>query len=100
MSDVSKIEANGTSYDVSDDVARAELQNKIYTISVGAFSSFPVTVNDANITSEMVVLQAVWGNPSAITSNVTYTTTTGKIQLSGTMSGSTAATITLGRTSY
>lgn len=100
MSDVSKIEANGTSYDISDDVARAELQNKIYTISVNAFSSFPVTVNDANITSEMVVLQATWSNPSAITSNVSYTTTTGKLQLSGTISGSTAATITLGRTSY
>lgn len=100
MSDVSKIEANGTSYDISDDVARAELQNKIYTISVGAFSSFPVTVNDSNITSDMVVLSATWSNPSAITSDVVYTTTTGVLQLTGTISGNTTATIVLGRSTF
>ena len=100
MSDVSKIEANGTSYDIKDATARADMLNKIYTVSVGAFSSFPVTVNDSNITSDMVVLSVTWSNPSAITSDVTYTTTTGVLQLTGTIIGSTAATITLGRTSY
>lgn len=100
MSDVSKIEANGTSYDIKDATARADLLNKIYTVSIGAFSSFSVTVNDSNITSDMVVLSVTWSNPSAITSDVTYTTTTGVLQLTGTIIGSTAATITLGRTSY
>lgn len=100
MSDVSKIEANGTSYDVKDATARANLLNKIYTVSVATFSSFPVTVNDANITSDMVVLSAVWSNPNAITSDVTYTTTTGSLELSGTIIGSTSATITLGRSSF
>ena len=100
MSDVSKIEANGTSYDIKDATARSDLLNKIYTVSVNTFSSFPVTVNDANITSDMVVISANWSNPSAIMSDVVYTTTTGVLQLSGTISGSTAATITLGRSSF
>lgn len=100
MSDVSKIEANGTSYDIKDATARANLLNKIYTVSVATFSSFPVTVDDVNITSDMVVLSATWSDPSAILSDVTYTTTNGRLQLTGTASGSTAATITLGRSSF
>lgn len=100
MSDVSKIEANGTSYDIKDATARADLLNKIYTVSVATFSAFPVTVNDANITSDMVVLSVTWSNPSAIISDVTYTTTTGVLQLTGTVNGSTTATITLGRSAF
>ena len=100
MSDVSKIAANGSTYDIKDSVARAALENKILTLSVASFSSFPKTISDAKITSDMVVLDVTWGNPSAIRSDVTWTTSNGQLVLNGTISGSTASSITLGRTSY
>lgn len=101
MADVSTITANNVTYNIKDATARAALENKIYTITVGSFSSFPKTITDANITTDMVVLGVSWGDPFAITSDVTWSTNTaGRLTLNGSINGSTTATITLGRSSF
>lgn len=64
-------------------------------LSVASFSSLPKTINDASITSTMRVIECVWGTPSAITSNISWTTSDGSLVLSGSMSGSTTADIVL-----
>lgn len=100
MADVSTITANGITYDVKDVVARNKLSNAIYVVTVESFSSFPKTVTDANITSDMVVLECTFGTPDAITSDVTCVTSNGQLQLSGTITDSTTATIVLGKSSF
>ena len=101
MADISQIAANGTTYNIKDANARAALENKILTLTVSTFSSFPKTITNAKITTDMVVLSVTWGTPSAILSDVTWSTNTaGKLTLNGTISGSTTATITLGRSSF
>lgn len=101
MADISQIAANGTTYNIKDATARAALENKILTLTVSTFSSFPKTITNSKITTDMVVLEVVWGNPSAIQSDVTWSTNTaGQLTLNGTISGSTTATITLGRSSF
>lgn len=100
MADVSKITANGVTYDIKDSTARAALENKILTINIGAISSLPQSFSSAKITSDMVVLNIVWGNPSAVGSNITWTTSNGRIDLSGTLIDTTTASLTLGKSSY
>ena len=100
MADLSTITADGTTYNVKDASARAALENKILTLTVGAFSSFPKTISNAKITADMVVLNCVFGNPDAITSNVGWETSAGQLKLTGSISGSTTALITLGRSVF
>lgn len=102
MADASTITANGITYNIKDAVARGKLNNSIYLVSVASFSAFPVNVTDSNITSDMVVLNCTFSNPKAITGNITWSTnaTAPQLTLSGTISGSTAATIVLGKTSF
>lgn len=64
-------------------------------LSVASFSSLPKTISNASITSTMRVIECVWGTPSAITSNISWTTSDGSLVLSGSMSGSTTADIVL-----
>lgn len=99
MADVSTITANGVTYNIKDTVARAGLNNTL-TISVGAFSSFPKTISNANITADHVVLEMSFGNPNALTSDVGWTTSAGQIVLTGTISGSTTAQIVLGKSAF
>ena len=99
MADVSTITANGVTYNIKDAVARAGLNN-ILTISVGAFNSFPKTVSNANVTSDYVVLEMTFGTPTAIRSDVGWTTNNGSIVLTGTINGSTTATIVLGKSAF
>ena len=100
MADVSQITANGVTYDIKDTVARNALENKILTLTVGAFSSLPQTISNSKITADMVVLECSFGTPSAIRSDISWTTSAGQLRLTGTISGSTTAQITLGKTSY
>lgn len=100
MADVSQITADGVTYDIKDTVARNALENKILTLTVGAFSSLPQTISNSKITADMVVLSCVFGNPTAIVSDITWTTSAGQLWFTGSMSGTTTAVITLGRTSY
>lgn len=99
MADTSTITVNGVTYNIRDQVARAGM-NPILTLSVGTFSSLPKTISDASITADMVVLSCVFSNPAAITSDITWSTSAGQLQLSGSMSGSTAAQIVLGKSVF
>lgn len=58
-------------------------------------TSLPATLNNANITADMRVVECVFGTPSAIRSDVSWTTSAGEIVLGGTMSGSTTVEIIL-----
>ena len=64
---------------------------KVLVLSVSSFSSLPKTVTNSNITSDMVVLKAELGTPSAQTADWDVTTSAGSLQITGTnaISGST-----------
>lgn len=64
---------------------------KTLVLDVPSFSSLPKTVTNSKITSDMVVLKAELGTPSAQTSDWTVTTSNGSLQITGTnaISGST-----------
>ena len=100
MADVSQITADGVTYDIKDAVARNALENKILTLTVGAFSSLPQTISNRKITADMVVLSCEFGNPTAIKSDITWTTSAGQLRLTGSISGTTTAVITLGRATF
>ena len=100
MADVSQITAHGVTYNIKDATARSALENKILTLTVEAFSSLPKTISNSKIKADMVVLSCDFGTPWAITSDITWTTSAGQLRLTGSMSGTTTAVITLGRTSY
>ena len=53
------------------------------------------TISNAAITADMVVVSCVFANPSAITSNVTWTTAAGSLTLNGTCTTATTADIVL-----
>ncbi len=93
MADISTI--NGRN--VKDVEAR---NNKLLKITVGAFSSFPKTISNSNITDAHSVVECVFSDPSAIVSDVTWQTTNGQIVLNGSMrsDASTSAQIILGKT--
>lgn len=82
------IKASNANYDIT--WATAALH-----ISVSAFSSLPQTISNNIITANMRVVNCVWGTPSAITGDVTWTTAAGSLTLSGSISGSTTAEIDL-----
>ena len=69
---------------------------KVLEVSIGSFSSLPVTASDANITSNHVVINSVLSNPSAQTGDWTVTTSSGMVTVSGSISGSTSLTLYLG----
>lgn len=64
---------------------------KTLVLDVSSFSSLPKTVTNSKITSDMVVLKAELGTPSAQTADWTVTTSNGSLQITGTnaISGST-----------
>ena len=62
---------------------------------VATLTALPQTLANANITGDMRVVECTFGTPSAITSNVSWTTSAGEIVLSGTMSGSTTVDLIL-----
>ena len=107
---VESFENNATDYEytqqrTADDTASTQAAqiNELATyeplhVSISSFSSFPKTVYNSAITSDMRVIDCVWGTPSSITDDVTWTTYNGSITLSGTISGSTTAELTLVKT--
>ena len=58
-------------------------------------TSLPLTISNSAITATMRVIDCTFGTPSAISSDVTWTTSSGSIVLSGTMSGSTTVDLVL-----
>lgn len=70
---------------------------KVIKVSTASFSSLPQTINNSKITANHEVINSVLSNPSAITSDITWTTASGSITLSGTISGSTTITLYLAK---
>lgn len=70
-------------------------KREVVVVEITSFSSLPKTVNNLNITSGMVVINAVFGNPSAQIGDWTATTSNGSVRLTGTISGSTTLTLYL-----
>ena len=64
-------------------------------VEVSSFSSLPQTVTNANITSDMVVVNSTLGTPSAQTGEWTITTANGSLTIAGNISGSTTLTLYL-----
>lgn len=68
---------------------------KVLQVDVPSFSSLPLTISNANITSNHVEMKTVFSNPSAQTSDWTVTTSSGSMTISGSISGSTSLTMYL-----
>lgn len=64
-------------------------------VSVASFSALPQTITNANIEDDMVVVNSVLSNPSAQTGDWTVTTSNGSLTISGSISGTTTATLYL-----
>lgn len=76
-----------------------EAITNVLVISVSSFSSLPKTVTNSNITSDMVVLKAELGTPSAQIADWDVTTSNGSLQITGTsaISGSTTLKLYLAK---
>ena len=71
--------------------------NGVIEINTNSFNSLPQNVSNANITSDHVVVNSVLSNPSAQTSDWNVETQTGKLTISGSISGSTTLTLYLAK---
>lgn len=87
MATVSTITANGVTYDIN---------NGIITVT-DTISSFPKTIYDNDIKSDMVVLESYFNNGGALQSAVSWTTANGSITLNGSISGTTTVKLILGK---
>lgn len=68
---------------------------EVLVVTVASFSSLPRTITNANIKSDMVVVNSVLGTPSAQTSDWTVTTSNGSATIAGGIDGSTTLTLYL-----
>lgn len=74
-----------------------ELGGALYftSVAVSATTGDIATVSNAKITADHVVAEVTWANPSAITTDVTWTTANGSLVLNGTCTAATTAAIVL-----
>ena len=86
---------NGSETSKVDMKGAVEALTAVLVLSVSSFNSLPKTVTNANITSDMVVLKAELGTPSAQTADWTVTTSNGSLQITGTSAISGSTTLTL-----
>ena len=70
-------------------------KESVLVVEVASFSSLPQTINNADITEDMVVVNSVLGTPSAQTSDWTVTTADGSATIAGSISGETSLTLYL-----
>ena len=76
--------------------ARADHVHKLPALRVvSTVSSFPAVISDAAITATMQIVEATFGTPSAILSDISWSAAAGSITLSGTMASNTTTTVTL-----
>ena len=64
-------------------------------VPVSAKTGDIAMVTNALITADHIVAEAVWANPLAITTDVTWTTVNGQITLNGTCSAATTVNLVL-----
>lgn len=70
---------------------------KTLVITRATLSTLPITISDSNITSDMVVVNAVIGTPSAQTGDWTVTTSDGSLTVDGNIGSSTSLTLYLAK---
>ncbi len=64
------------------------------TVDFGTVNSLPVTKAFAGVTADMVVAAHAFGNPSAFTEDLTVTTASGSVTISGKIAGSSTVRLT------
>lgn len=90
------INVAGGSVGEQNTFARSDHQHPLTTLHLTAtLTSLPKEITNAGILSTMRVINCVFGTPSAIKSDVAWSTADGSLTLSGTMSGSTTVDIDL-----
>lgn len=74
-----------------------ELGGALYftSVAISATTGDIATVSNAKITADHVVAEVTWADPSAITTDVTWTTASGSLVLNGTCTSATTASIVL-----
>ena len=65
--------------------------------TTGQIMRIPASGSNSSITANTVVLECSWANPSAITTDVTWTSYAGYIVFNGTCSTATTANVVLGQ---
>jgi 3-dehydroquinate dehydratase len=78
-----------------NEVNTKAVKTEVLIINVSSFSSLPQTVSNANIESDMVVVNSVLSNPSAQKGDWTVTTSNGSLTISGTSAISGSTTLSL-----
>ena len=68
---------------------------KVLVVNLASFSSLPQTFYETAVTADHVCIKAELGTPSAQTGDWTVTTSAGELNISGSISGSTTATLYL-----
>ena len=87
---------NDAGYQTASQVATAVNDDRPIWLDVPSFSSFPQTITDSRITSTMRVALIYFGTPSAVTSSgIDWTTSAGSVTITGSIIGSTTATLKL-----
>ena len=104
LSDTIPVSINGTAYTITGrtlsnaigggGTEQSALTN--YVKNCGTITSLPATIEDENITEDMVLLAYSLGTPSAMGSNWSVATDDGEIEITGTISGSTTLTLVFG----
>ena len=91
-----------SNWNETDSTADAYIANKpdidslkVLVVTLSSFSSLPATFYESAVTADHVCIKAELGTPSAQTGDWTVTTSTGELNISGSISGSTAATLYL-----
>lgn len=91
-----------SNWNETDSTADAYIANKpdinelkVLVVTLASFSSLPATFYESAVTADHVCLKAELGTPSAQTGDWTVTTSAGELNISGSISGSTTATLYL-----
>ena len=91
-----------SNWNETDSTADAYIANKpdidslkVLAVTLSAFSSLPATFYETAVTADHVCIKAELGTPSAQTGDWTVTTSAGELTISGSISGSTTATLYL-----
>lgn len=105
MAEISQITVDGTTYDLEDASARSRLDDLeakqvlyFYQQTVSAATNAEILrITNAAITTDTVVLECTFADPSYITSDVVWTSYAGYIAFTGTCTAATTANVTLGK---
>lgn len=85
----------GNSYTIDTNQADARLLE----VDCGTISSLPITINNSDITSDMICVESVIGTKSVQQSQWSVSTANGSVTIGGSINGSTTLVIYLAKVS-